>query len=316
MSTQPQELKKEDLIGKLCILDFEMPVTEALLNSLGRDGSHGLDELFEFSVSYSTTLLSSIPAFYQKEVDFPVVVDQILGTLYKHPKKWKQLIKTLKSDPELVTIYVCPVSGVPKIITSEEVFKIKVNDLQINMKATGLSRLSRITHQNVSQEDANEALEYINDIGFIGAMIEDMNRYVANLFMILSARQDDVFFDFIQDLVLGKEVSINLDPETGDVEVIHTESSLTGDLSDSDEETLQELLGDNSEEEFDEFMDSMDLEDDFNEDLDGIDGTVKASTDDDTNQASKEVIFGEFKVSKEDMKSDHVFFLKGNNTIN
>lgn len=291
---------KDDVIGKLCILEYEMPVTEELLLSLAKTGSEGLDNLFDFSVPYSTTLLSSIPAFFQQEVDFPVIADQVLGTIYKHPRKWKQLLHMVRNDPGIVTLYVCPITGVPKLIASDEIFEIKVNGLNVKMTGTGVSKLSRISHQDVEEDQFQEALEYLAEIGFVGAMIEDMNEFVAALFKVISGRPNDTYVDFFQELLLTKEVSINMDIETGAIEVDFPESSNFGEWSDTDDATLQELLGDS--EDF--------LEDDVDENIMGLENDIESMSE----NPEKGMIFGEFSCSREDLKDKNATFIKGNDT--
>lgn len=301
MAANPKDPNSEEVIGKLCVLEYEMEVTEGLLTALAKTGSEGLDSLFDFSVPYSTTLLSSIPAFFNQEVDFPIIVDQVLGTIYKHPSKWKQLKELVRNDSGTVTLYVCPVTGVPKILSSEETFEVNVNGLTVRMTAAGLSKLCRITHQDVDQAAASLALEYIADIGFIGAMIEDMNEFAENLFTVISTSQDETFVDFFQELILSKSVTLNMNVETGTYEVNladGSEGEEGGVWSSSDEQTLQEILDEESSlfAEGDDFVDEMVLDPDEGYDDFGY------------------LRFGEFNVREEDLKNKRSTYVKGNDS--
>lgn len=307
MESSPQDPNNEEVIGKLCILDIEMPLTASLLKTLGETGSEGLDDLFAFSVPYSTTLLSSIPAFFQEQVDFPVIADQVLGTIYKHPKKWKQLSELIRKDPGTVTLYVCPVTGVPKIISSEETFEIQVNGLAIRMHGTGLSKLTRITHQVVTSKARKKALEYIDEIGFIGAMIEDMSEFVSNLFTIITANEDDAFVDFFQELLMEKTVSIEMDSRTGSIEVNLPDGSFNSDLADSDEETLQDILEEERMFRESEEDDLLDFETEEN-------SLSKEQSFDGEDDQDRSGIYGGFKISREDLKDENSVFVKGNDT--
>lgn len=294
MSAESQDPNNKDLIGKLCILDYEMPVSENLLMSFGQSGSSGLDDLFDFNVSYSTTLLSSIPAFYQKQVDFPIIADQVLGTLYKHPRKWKELFEAVKNDPDIVTVYVCPISGVPRIFSSEDTFEILVNNLKVNMKATGLSKLSRITHQNLSEESGEVALEYFRETGFVSSLIENMNDFVLNLFTLISTYSDEAFIDFMQNLVFSKKAAISIDVENGTLEIIQPEEE-EGEWSEGDEDRLQDLLESEAEESED------------------IDGSYLHEGLEESGEGNS--IHKDFDISRDDLKNKNAIVLKTTKTI-
>lgn len=295
MDSNPKDPHDEKVIGKLCVLEYEMPVTEKLLKDLGKSGSDGLDELFAYSVPYSTTLLTSINAFFQQQVDFPIVVDQILGTFYKHRPKWSELFDILKKDSGAVTLYVCPVTGVPKVIGSDELFEIHVNGLTVRMTGTGLSKLSRVTHQPVSKDDAESALEYIDSIGFIGALIENMSEFAENLFTVITANRDEDFVDFFQDLLLAKQTAINMNTKTGKIEIIHSDTEYGETLFESEEETLQEILESAPEQNSPE-----------HEHL-GIEDEIAAIESEESDTA-------EFGFSREDLKNANSVFIEGNKT--
>lgn len=248
-SPRSSDNKVVQLEGKLCILGYELPVDEDLLEEGGKSGSNTLDDLFDCNVPYSVALLSCVPAFYRGEIDFNTVIEHILGALYKHPPQWSQLKKAIASDEGYVTLYICPFSGVPMIIPSDQVYQIHVNDLTVNMRGTSLSRLCKLTHLDVLPEASEKCLEELKEIGFIGDLIDDMDAFITYLFGFVAGKGDEEFVEFMQELLHEQEVYLEINLETGGLLV---ESVLEDDDEIGGEETLQELLSDIDDDEIEE----------------------------------------------------------------
>lgn len=284
------------LQGKLCILGYELAINGDELEEGGVRGSAILDDLFDCNVPYSTALLSCTPAFYQEQIEFPVVVDHILGVLYKHPNHWTQLKKALASDEGHVTLYICPLSGVPMIIPSDKIYKVTVNGLMIQIKGLGLSRLSKLTHQNIDEDAASKALEYLRDVGFIGEFIDNMDEFISYLFGLVGGSGDEYFVEFMQELLYSGEVFLDIDLESGDILV---DTSLSEDLEDG--ESISDLLGYDDIDLEDDLMDEDELPDrDLEEELQVLDETENQN---------------DLVVKREDLKNPESVFMKGTDTF-
>lgn len=299
-SIAPKQDKVVPVSGNLCILGHEIPVNEETLERAGREGSEVLDDLFGCSIAYSTALLSCVPAFYTSQIDFPTVIEHVLGSLYKHPSYWLKLKQTLAVDEGHVTIHICPISGVPMIIGSDKLFTININGtMEIKIQGTALSRLSKITHMNLDPGAAQEGLEYLREAGLVASMIEDMDDFVSNLFAFVGGSSEDAFVDFMQELLHSGEAYLDLDLEAGTCAI---DTSLAADLD--DEETLDDILKDG---EVDYFNDLPDTNIDESE---GLIPDFMLPPEDDADTLDT------FQDSPgEDQKNPNSVFLKGNDTV-
>lgn len=282
--------------GKLCILGYELTIDEDQLEDGGIRGSETLDDLFECGVSYSTALLSAIPSFYLNQIEFPVLVDHILGALYKHTDQWKKLKRALATDEGHVTLYVCPLSGVPVIIPSDKIYKITVSGLALHIKGLGLSALSKLTHQEIDPNMKSEFFDVIEKSGFMAPMIDDMNEFVNAVFGYIACMGDDVYIDFMQELVHSGEVNVDINLEDGSVFV-------DTDIIDDD---FEENFHDEDDHEGTNFLERFKDEDD-----DVFDKYNHYSNDENVLDLE-----GEFSVTRDDLKNPNSLLVKGNKTIN
>lgn len=306
-SSEPKQEKVVPVSGNLCILGHEIPVNEETLENAGRDGSTTLDDLFGCNVAYSTALLSCVPAFYTSQIEFPTVIEHVLGTLYKHPTQWNELKRALATDDGYVTIHICPLSGVPMIFGSDKIFKININEtLQLNLPATSISRLSKVTHMNLEPEAAQEGLEYIREIGLVGSLIEDMGTYITSFLAFVAGTSEEDFVELMQELLYSGEVHVDLDLDAG---TYFVDTSMSDDLDDT--ETLDDLLYDESLDDDNILSMGSDapMEEDFDEE--SVEQMVKEMMRSDPGVNEQLTL----TVNTDDLKNPSSVFLKGNKTI-